>query len=100
MIPTDGMAIPRMKEGTLPVIHGIAMPSVGRSGFHDGLLLKCFVFPRSSFVFLTRTRHGAGRRFIDHRPKQPDLRDGHDEIRERNPLDHVRLYSELVALRQ
>ena len=35
MIPTDGMAIPRIKQGFSFFIRGIAMPSVGILGLPD-----------------------------------------------------------------
>ena len=41
MIPTDGMAIPRIKQCFSFFIRGIAMPSVGILGPHDSSIAIC-----------------------------------------------------------
>ena len=41
MIPTDGMAIPRIEKGFAFFIRGIAMPSVGIFGLHDSSITIC-----------------------------------------------------------
>ncbi len=41
MIPTDGMAIPRIKQGFLLFIRGIAMPSVGSFRLQGSSIAIC-----------------------------------------------------------
>ncbi len=53
MISTDGMAIPRIKQGFSFFIRGIAMPSVGSFRLHDSSIAICgtrLTPPRSSEV--------------------------------------------------